>query len=310
MKTIILIFCLLSGNLFYLQAQEDIHYNHNFSTATYYNPSFAGLNGNTTFSCDFNDCDFEHINPGVYSFYLSFDTYLDSIRSGVGLTAYYNRIVPHNGSASYIGAIYTPKFRLNENYNLSPSIKFGFIHNSEKLILSNNQTPEDTVQGRKNNVDLTTGILLNSKRFYAGFSVDHLLEPKVNYLDNSPAPLKRKYMIQLGYHYAKSETRSSFIHVSMLCQYQNNRYTFFASDYFVGRKTRYSFMGEEFFHRILLGAGYKLTDDPLSENGLYLGIGTQEKYLTVGLGFEISTSDYHLSAIETSIKLSLDKIEK
>ena len=310
MKTRFLFLCMLSINLFTLQAQEDIHYNHIFSADTYYNPSFAGLNGNSAFSYNFDDCDFQHINPGIYSFYLSFDTYLDSLRSGVGLIAYYNRIVPHYGSASYIGAIYAPKFRLNENYNLSPSLKFGYIHNSERLVNSNNQNSDDTVQGRKNGVDLTLGILLNSKRCYVGFSVDHLLEPKINYLDNASAPLRRKYTAQFGYHYVKNDIRCSFIHFSLLCQYQDNHYTLFASNYFVGRKTRYSFLGEEMYHRILIGAGYKLTNDPLSENGIFMGIGTQEKYLTVGVGFEISTFDYHFSAIETSVKVMLDKPEK
>jgi type IX secretion system PorP/SprF family membrane protein len=307
MKTYLLVLWLTVGVFFDLKAQEDIQYNHIFSAVNYYNPSFAGLYGGSAFSFDFTDSDFEHQNPGVYSSYFSCDTYLDSIRSGVGLTAYYNSVIPHNGSAAYIGAVFAPKFRLNKKYNLSPSIKPGYIHNREEIIISDDQLMPDTVSVEKNSFDLAAGLLLNSKLFYLGISVDHLFEPKINYQDNSPVSLKRKYIAQFGYHWAKNDTHASFIHLNMLYQYQDSKYSLFASNYFVGRKTRYSFMGEEFFHRILIGAGYKLTDNPLSEDGIFLGIGTQEKYLTLGVGFEISTSDYHLSAIETSIKIAFDK---
>jgi len=291
-----------------IKAQEDIHYNHIFSASTYYNPSFAGLNGSSSFVHNFTDCDFEHYNPGVYSFYFAFDTYLDSLKAGVGLIAYHNRIVPHNGSANYIGAIYAPKFRLNEKYNLSPSIKPAYVHNSDNIVISHDQQSNDTVSVKKGSFDLMVGLLLNSKRFFAGISIDHLFEPKINYLDNAPVTLKRKYIAQFGYHYARNDLRASFIHFNMIGIYQNNHYSLFASDYFVGHKTRYGFMGEEFFHRILLGAGYKLTNDPLAENGIFLGIGTQEKYLTLGFGFEFSSVNLDLNSIETSLKISLDRL--
>jgi type IX secretion system PorP/SprF family membrane protein len=307
MKKKFLIFLMVFSSQFSLKAQEDVHYNHIFSAATYYNPSFAGINGSSSFSYNFTDCDYERQNPGIYSFYLSADTYLDSIHAGVGLVGYYNKVMPNNGSAGYIGAIYAPKFRLTEKFNISPSIKPGYIHHREDLILSNDQAHYDTITEKKDGFDLSVGLLLNSKRFFVGFSVDHLLEPKINYRDNSLVSLKRKYNAQFGYHYAKNDTRASFIHFNLLCQYQDNSYAFFASNYYVGRKYRYSFMGEEFFHRIMIGAGYKLTNDPLLENGVFFGIGTQEKYLTLGVGFEISTSNSDLNAIETSLKFALDK---
>jgi len=283
-----------------LKAQEDIHYNHIFSTDAYYNPSFAGINGSSSFSTNFTDSDFDHFNPGVYSFYFSYDTYLDSLRTGVGLIAYLNKIIPDNGTSSYIGAIYAPKFKLGKKFNLSPSLKPGYIHNRQNIV----STSEDTIAAKKDAFDLAAGLLLNSKRFYIGLSVDHLFEPRINYLDNASVSLKRKYIAQFGYHYAKNDTHGSFIHFNLLYQYQNNSYSLFASNYYVGKKTRYSFMGEEFFHRILFGAGYKITNDALSENGLFLGIGTQEKNLTIGLGFVVSLTTTELNVVETSVKYS------
>ncbi len=301
MKTKILVLVMILAIHVELNAQEDIHYNHIFSTATYYNPSFAGINGRSSFSGNFTDSDFEHYNPGVYSYYFSFDTYLDSLQTGVGLMAYFNKIIPGNGSAGYIGAVYAPKLRIGKKFNLSPSLKPGYIHNHENVV----NLAHDTVAANKDAFDLAGGILLNSKRYFVGFSVDHLFEPKINYRNNTPVTLKRKYNAQFGYHYAKNDSHGSFIHFNMLCQYQGNSYTLFASNYYVGKKIRYSFMGEEFFHRILLGAGYKLTNDNLSENGLFLGIGTQEKNLTFGLGFQINLATSDLNVIETSIKYTL-----
>jgi len=307
-KILILATFFVFGSFISSKAQEDVPYNHILSVSTYYNPSFAGTSGKYSFSNNFKSGDFGHYNSDMYSLCLSYDMYLNAIQGGIGIIGYYNHLTPNNASANYVGIIYAPKFNLFDICTISPSIKFGYIHNEDKLII-NTPIDCDTIGVQKKGSDLSFGLLLNSNCIYAGLSVDHLLEPKINFLNYNLVPLYKKYVVQLGYHSAKSEARGSLMHLNLLYQIQKNNNFLFLSDYYVGRRIEYLTAGGDFYYRLMIGIGYKMINPTFldySENSIFCGLGVQDNTFTLGLGVEMPTAHIQPKIIETSIKFSFN----
>lgn len=293
---------LVFGSIPALQAQEDIGYDHILSVATYYNPSFAGTNGKYSLAHNFTTGDLQPSKSKFQSFNFSFDTYINAIHGGVGVLGYFNQITPQLGSSRYFGLIYAPKFYIRKKFLVSPSVKFGYLRNMHELTILGNDYLYDTISVVNGSTDLSAGILLSTANMYAGFAADHILQPEIKFQSNTLMYLHRKYVAQFGYHYSRSEASSSFLHLNILYQNQFNNNFLFGSDYFIGRKIRSSLMGEDLSYRLLFGLGYKLALDPLSENCMFIGIGAQDKALTLGIGMELSTFVYEVRALETSIK--------
>lgn len=301
-KNIFVVCCLVFGVCAHLAAQNDIAYDHLMSAATYYNPSFTGANGKTSFSHNFNDHNFNSKKDGYSSLFFSFDTYTRILRGGVGLMGYYNQLSPQKGSSAYAGVVYAPKISLENNLNISPSVKFGFICNENKMMIHPDSSDADTLTNKMNGKDFSAGLLINTEKFYAGISVDHLLKPKVNCFDSLNNILPRKYIAQFGYHYSWDKNRSSIWHLNLIFQYQENNSYVFLNDYFVSKKFRYRLGGAEYFYRLLFGAGYKFILYPNEEHVAYLGFGMQDHAVTLGGGFEFTTESYLPQTFEVSVK--------
>jgi type IX secretion system PorP/SprF family membrane protein len=301
-KKIFILFPLLCGICGSLYAQNDVAYDHLMSAATYYNPSFAGANGKTSFSHNFNNTNFNSKKPGFTSLFFSIDAYTRKLRGGIGLLGYYNQSSPQTASSAYVGLIYAPKISLENNLNISPSVKFGYICNKNKMIFHYDSTDTDTLTNNLNGRDFSLGLLINTERFYAGISADHLLEPKVNCFGSTGNVLSRKYLAQFGYHYSWNDNKSSFWHLNLILQYQKSTSYAFLNDYLVSRKFRYRMGGMEYFYRLLLGVGYKFIFYPYEEHVAYLGFGLQDHAVTLGGGFEFTTESYLPRTFEVSVK--------
>lgn len=293
------LFALSSG---FLKAQEDVSYNHIFSVATYYNPSFAGTNGKPSFSLNIIDGDLD-TSSGIYSFCLSYDQFVKPLRGGIGFIGYYNLAVPYSGDVKYFGCIYAPKYLIFDKVNISPSLKAGYMSNNSRVISENN----DTVVENKNSPDFSAAIMVNSKSIYAGFAVDHFLQPEIDYFDNSITRLKRKYVAQLGYHCSKNEYGRSFIHLNILYQNQERNNLLFISNYYAGKMKKYRIGSQEVTYRMMYGLGFKTTVNPSPGQSVFIGVGTQDKTLTVGIGLELSASTFLPKMLETSIKFVIDR---
>lgn len=285
-----------------LQAQNDIAYDHLMSASTYYNPSFAGADGNTSLSHNFNDNNFNSQKQGFTSLLFTFDTYMSFLNSGVGLVAYYNQSSPQKGSSAYIGGIYAKKMSINDEIHISPSVKIGYIYNRNKMIISHDSSDSDTLMRNLSGYDYSAGVLVNNERFYAGISVDHLFEPEVNNFDITNNVLSRKYIAQFGYHYSWNRERSSLWHLNFIMQYQKMNSYLFINDYLVSRKFKYRMGQMEYYYRLLVGIGYKYIIEPENEHVAYLGFGMQDHSITLGGGMEFTTESYLPRTFEISVK--------
>lgn len=298
---ILIAFTLLAVQV-HLQAQNDIAYDHLMTASTYFNPSFAGADGNASFSHNFNDNNFSSGAQGSTSVLFSFDKHIQRFNSGIGLIGYYNQMSPQQSSSVYIGGIYSKIIGINDDMRITPSVKVGYIYNRNKMIIPQDSSWADTTERDLKGYDYSAGLLVNDNRFYAGIAVDHLLQPKISYYNNADNILHRKYVAQFGYHYSWNTERSSLWHLNFIMQYQKKNSYLFVNDYLVSRKFRYRMGQMEYYYRILLGLGYKYVIEPDNFHVAYLGFGLQDRNVTLGGGVEFTTNSYVPRTFEVSLK--------
>jgi Type IX secretion system membrane protein PorP/SprF len=120
---------------------------------------------------------------------LSFDTYVRSIRGGIGVQlnhAYYNQGTYNIGQ---VALIYSPKFTVKRNFSIEPAIRFKMGDkrlNAQNLVpgqliemdrgneyIFYNETPENTVKDLWYK-DIGLGVSSNTKWFSIGFQADNL----------------------------------------------------------------------------------------------------------------------------------------
>jgi len=126
---------------------------------------------------------------------------MPSFNSGFGILATYDVAGSGNLSTTNIGLLYSYDFNINKEWHIRPGVNFKFyylgldigklIFNSQ--ITGSGTTPSITPPPFDNlaDVDFATSALVYNERIWGGFTLDHLLTPKVSfYGDNSTVPIK------------------------------------------------------------------------------------------------------------------------
>jgi type IX secretion system PorP/SprF family membrane protein len=166
----------------------------------YLAPSFAGAIEENRLSMNYRN-QWPAI-PGVFHTYsFSYDRYLPNFKSGIGLLATYDVAGSGDLSNTNLGLVYAYDIQLNDEWHFRPGINFKFTYlglNYGKLIWNHMITAGGTTPSVTPppfeaiaDVDFATSALFFSDRIWAGFTVDHLLKPKVSlYGDDGFTPLK------------------------------------------------------------------------------------------------------------------------
>ena len=142
-----------------------------------FNSSFAGETGAPRLSSIFTIANAgDGIDPHyerIYGINTSFDTYIPSLRSGLGITAGFegvNSSLYDGGNTSFLSLSAAPKFSFRGKYTLSPSVDIS--HYTRKF--TNQQYPDNTFEKAELREFLRSriGLLLNTQKFYVGYSIN------------------------------------------------------------------------------------------------------------------------------------------
>ena len=192
---IILLFIIITDSF-----GQDPTFSQFYANPLYLSPSFAGATEEYRFGLTYRD-QWPSI-PGVFHTYsISFDKAMPSFNSGFGILATYDVAGSGNLSTTNIGLLYSYDFNINKEWHIRPGVNFKFyylgldigklIFNSQ--ITGSGTTPSITPPPFDNlaDVDFATSALVYNERIWGGFTLDHLLTPKVSfYGDNSTVPIK------------------------------------------------------------------------------------------------------------------------
>jgi type IX secretion system PorP/SprF family membrane protein len=172
---------------------QDPTFSQFYANALYLSPSFAGATNEYRFAVNYRD-QWPAV-PGVFNTYsISFDKAMPNFNSGIGVLATYDVAGSGNLSTTNIGLLYSYDFNINKEWHIRPGVEFKFYYlglDIGKLVFNSQITgsgtspsitppPFDNVA----DIDFATSALVYNSRTWAGFTLDHLLTPKMSFYGN------------------------------------------------------------------------------------------------------------------------------
>lgn len=124
---------------------------------------------------------------------MSYDKLIRKLKTGVGLTAYYNDYSSKMFTTMGAALTISPKFKLGRGTSLEPAVTFSYAQKNANM---NRTNPGNFIEDRRGNVlelyrngitpaatsvyipDMKIGAVLQHKKFWAATSIDHLFTPK------------------------------------------------------------------------------------------------------------------------------------
>lgn len=204
LKKSILTICMIIGLQAILQAQ-DPYFSQFFMNPVYMNPSYAGTMKVPRAGVQYRN-QWPGMNNAYTTYFASFDTYLPSINSGVGVLLYND--VQGDGiyTETSFKFIYSKEVRLSTEWTMYGSISAGAqinSLNSSQLIFPDGLDPifgqhqptAETLPDNNNRLfpDFGAGILFFNDKYFFGLSSDHLSEPDKSVYSGYSNKLPRKY---------------------------------------------------------------------------------------------------------------------
>ena len=279
-KTISLIFAICFTSLAALKAQ-DLVFSQFYNTPLVINPAFAGNSTAAQFSGNYR-LQWPGL-PGTYeSLALGYNQYFRKIRSGVGFSV----ISDSSGQGTLqhltVGATYMYKVLLKGDYQLKIGIETAFGQNRldwSKLVfgdmlsvsgnpVNSNELPPDSFN--KAYLDISTGMLIYNKSWYAGMTMKHMNTPDTGFIggDQNRLGLPILWNMHVGYQYVfdigNKQTKPSFVSPSLLVANQADFWQLNAGAYFqlksliLGAYLRHTFENSD---AVIFSGGVNL--DPL-----------------------------------------------
>jgi type IX secretion system PorP/SprF family membrane protein len=172
---------------------QDPTFSQFYANALYLSPSFAGATNEYRLAVNYRD-QWPAV-PGVFNTYsISFDKAMPNFNSGIGVLATYDVAGSGNLSTTNIGLLYSYDFNINKEWHIRPGVEFKFYYlglDIGKLVFNSQITgsgtspsvtppPFDNVA----DIDFATSALVYNSRTWAGFTLDHLLTPKMSFYGN------------------------------------------------------------------------------------------------------------------------------
>ena len=172
---------------------QDPTFSQFYANPLYLSPSFTGATNEYRLAVNYRD-QWPAV-PGVFNTYsISFDKAMPNFNSGIGVLATYDVAGSGNLSTTNIGLLYSYDFNINKEWHIRPGVEFKFYYlglDIGKLVFNSQITgsgtsPSVTAPPFDNvaDIDFATSALVYNSRTWAGFTLDHLLTPKMSFYGN------------------------------------------------------------------------------------------------------------------------------
>ena len=195
-----------TGSLF----GQDPQFSQFYAAPLYLNPAFAGSTELARIGVNYRN-QWPSLAASFVTYSAYFDYFFDDYNSGIGVLFMSDKEGLAGLRTHSIAAQYSYQFRVTEKLVIRPALQASYNTRSidfENLVFGdqidfNGQFKPVTDEmfnsnWRNNYLDLGTGILMYTDRFWFGFAADHLLQPNQSFLDEV-SELPRKYSVHLGY---------------------------------------------------------------------------------------------------------------
>ena len=182
---------------------QDPTFSQFYANPLYLAPSFAGATEDSRFSMTYRN---QWPAAGAYHTYsVSFDKALPNFNSGIGILATYDVAGSGDLGTTNLGLVYSYDFNINSEWHIRPGINFKFHYlglDITKLVFSSQLRGTGTSPSiypppmeNVSDIDFTTSAIIYNDRIWGGFTLDHLLAPKVSFYGNSSTTIPVKFNV-------------------------------------------------------------------------------------------------------------------
>lgn len=174
----------------------------------YLNPAFTGNLAKSSFYINARQ-QWPKINGAYVSSSFAANHRLGNINSGIGVIVKQDEEGAAKFTSTNLSGIYTYILNVNKEWTLSPGIQATYINsrvNQSTIVFGDqinddfsvsNSTNDQLINEPKNNIDISSGLVIYNQNLWFGMSTHHLTEP--NNFSNNGSSLQRKYSIHSGY---------------------------------------------------------------------------------------------------------------
>ncbi|MCX6182726.1 MAG: PorP/SprF family type IX secretion system membrane protein [Bacteroidetes bacterium] len=220
------------GFLFFVFASaktQDAQFSQFFVSSSYLNPAFAGETKGGKVALQ-DRLQWPSIPGAFKSFNFAYDQNLRGINGGLGIIVTHSQAGPAGYQFTNFSALYSQSIRLNQSWYARAGVQIGEsikALNVNQLTFSSQlfnggNVPDEVQQNyqRKYFLDLSSGVLLYSRKAWFGFSAHHLNRPNESLL-NSVSRLPIKYSAHGGFRYTLEKVKKEERDLVFAFNYKN-----------------------------------------------------------------------------------------
>lgn len=184
-------------------AAQDPQFSQFYSAPLYLNPAFAGSGSEHRYTVNFRN-QWPQLPKAFQTYAVSYDRNVAKLRSGFGLLVMADKAGSAGLTTTTVAGTYAYRLQLGENLMVSPAVQFGFSNrnlNMDKLVFgdqldfggswSSTVDPDFKRLQGNNYFDVSSGLLVYNRIFWAGLAVYHMNQPNQSFLgEQDELPMK------------------------------------------------------------------------------------------------------------------------
>ncbi len=184
---------------------QDPQFSQFYANALYLGPSFAGATGGSRLSAQYRN-QWWDLGSKFVAYSFSYDHFFESFNSGVGVNCISDVAGSGKLGVTQLGVHYAYDLVLYNTWHLRPGLSFSYLEEGifgeilfvDELLHPDGRTsaPEKSLE-RAKDIDAGSSLLIYTKGFWLGGTVDHLMAPNVS-IHSSDANIPYKTTIYGG----------------------------------------------------------------------------------------------------------------
>lgn len=294
MKSTFLFLLIVVSSTLYAQ---DPHFSQFNNTCIYTNPAFAGTAGGARFVVAAR-YQWPKISGDYKTGFLSYDQYFRSIRGGIALNSYYDEAGSSTIKTFVNEVAYARHISIKNKVVIRPAVQIGYRQRKIELSQLTFGSQIDPNRGfsyntpvvppknyEVSNIDISTGLLIYTRKMYVGFSIFHITQPNQDFFGGF-SHLPRKYQAHAGYYFVIDSAKSFLVMPSVLMAWQQN-----FEEYVIGLTFKYKYF--------LLGCGMRVNDASI------LSFGFEYDFFRINYSYDYTVSTLTNQVTGGSHELSL-----